>query len=66
MTDEKLLADWYEARGKRTPKLGPLAERDIVRALRARYLDLENLAPLEYCSTCQVKARGPHRTQKAA
>lgn len=65
MTDEKLLADWYEARGK-LPRLAPFVEKTILQALRNWYIARQNLPPLEFCTTCQCKARGAHRKAIAA
>lgn len=59
-TDEELLAEWYAARGKDTPRL-PMSEVPrMIKALRITEEDELNPKPLIHCPICNVLARGEH------
>ena len=54
MSDEALLDEWYEERG-RAPRLTPGEERRILSALRSRQEERISPKPLRFCPTCKMK-----------
>ena len=60
MSDEALLDEWYDARG-RAPRLTPGEERRILSALRSRQEERISPKPLRFCPTCKMNMRGEHR-----
>ena len=63
--DEKLLAEWYAARGAGAPRVSADDEAVILRALRGRQDEIEHPQALAWCAECRANARGPHRAGAA-